>query len=141
MASLEQIRLGVKTTLEANIATLHGFSEVPDSAKILPCVIVMPTAADFLKAMGKGTDRWDFDLYVLAAYADAGIGQNSLDSFVTGAGVKSIRSAIFANPTLGLSGTHAHIASMSNYGSTFDVAAVAHIGATLQLVVYTPGTA
>ena len=141
MASLEQIRDGIKATLEAAIPFLQVYDTVPDAANILPACIVIPTAADFNVAFQRGTDRWDFDLYILASYAEASLGQDALDNLISGAGPNSIRAAIFATKSLGLSSTDANISGMGNYGTTFDVAGIDHVGATLQLVVHTSGTA
>lgn len=138
MASLKAIRAAVKTTIETQIPSLTGYATVPDAAQV-PSFVIEPVLADFLVVMGKGTDTWNFDLHVLAAYALAELGQDALDEYVTGAGPKSIRSVIFANKTLGLTNTDAHIAGLIAYGP-FESAAIKHIGATLRLVVHTPGT-
>src|SRR5690242_10970978 len=118
MATLAAIRDAIKTTLEANVAGLTVYDTVPDAAN-LPAACVVPDTADFEVAMGRGVDTWEFDLYVLVSTADMDIGQDSLDDFVTGAGSKSIRAAVFANRTLGLSGVNAHVSRMSEYGAKF----------------------
>lgn len=139
MATLKAIRDAVKTTLEAAITTLHAYDTVPDSPN-LPAVVVKPVESDFYKAMGRGTDEWQFDLEVLVSTADLDLGQDTLDDLVTGAGSNSIRQAIFNARTLGLSGTDASVAGMTEYGIT-TAADIPHIGAVLRLVVLTSGTA
>lgn len=141
MASLEAVRDAIKQTLRTTITALFDvYDTVPDEVE-LPCVVVVPKAADFTVVMARGADQWRFDLVVLVSSTDAAIAQDSLDSFVSGAGDNSIRQCIFQNNTLGLSGTHAHISAMTDYGGQFEAAGIDHIGATLTLVVLTPGTA
>lgn len=140
MSTLEAIRDGIKSTLTANISNLEVYDTVPDVV-ITPAVVVWPELADFNVAMGRGTDRWEFDLFVLASRAVADEGQDTLDEHITGAGARSIRQVIFQNRTLGLTGTDAHVSGMSRYGGKFDAAQIPHIGAVLRLVVVTPGTA
>lgn len=138
MASLKAIRLAVTTTIGTQIPSLTGYPTIPEAVQA-PAFVLEPVTADFLVTMGKGTDTWNFDLHVLASYAVAELGQDALDEYVTGAGAKSIRSVIFANRTLGLASTDAHIAGLVAYGP-FESAAIDHVGATLRLVVHTPGT-
>lgn len=139
MATLSAIRDGISDTLTANISNLEVYDTVPDVA-ITPAVVVIPESADFNIAMGRGTDRYEFDLFVLAGRAVADEEQDSLDEHITGAGARSIRQVIFNNRDLGLSGIDAHVSGMDRYGGQFDAAQVQHIGAVLRLVVLTPGT-
>lgn len=138
MASLKAIRVAVKTTIETQIPSLTGYATIPEAVQV-PAFVIEPVISDFLVTMGKGTDTWNFDLHVLAPYALAELGQDVLDEYISGAGAKSIRSVVFANKTLGLPSTDAHIAGVVGYGP-FESAAIEHIGATLRLVVHTPGT-
>lgn len=139
MATLQAIRDGIKATLEGAIPSLHVYDTVPDTASILPAVVVMPTDANFNVAFGRGTDEWNFDLLVLTSYGEASIGQDTLDDLVCGSGVSSIRRVIFENRSLGLSETDANISGMTNYGTTMASGGVDHIGATLRLYVVTSG--
>lgn len=141
MASLEAIRDGIKTTIETAVTTLHVYDTVPDSANVLPAVIVVPFTSDFEVSMGRGLDTWEFDLWVLVSMSEMGIKQDSLDAYVSGAGSSSIRQAIFNNRTLGLSSTDAHVSQMLEYGARFATAGYPHLGARLRLLVHTPGTA
>lgn len=140
MASLESIRDGIKTTLESAVGVLTAYDTVPDVTN-LPAVVCVPDTADFDVAMGRGTDTWEFDLYVLVGTADMGLGQDALDGFITGAGPNSIRAAVFANRNLGLGDCNATITGMSDYGAKFAMADLQHLGAILRLVVHTSGTA
>lgn len=140
MASLSAIRDAIKTTITANITGLEVYDTVPDVA-IVPAVVVWPNEADFDVAMGRGTDSYEFDLFVLCQRAVADEGQDALDDYVTGAGASSIRQAMFNNRTLGLTNVDAHVSGMSRYGGQFDTAQIPHIGAVLRLIVHTIGTA
>lgn len=139
MASLQNIRDAIKTTLEGSIDSLFAYDTVPEISN-LPAVVVVPDNANFDVAMGRGTDTYEFDLAVLVSFTDAGIAQDSLDDYVTGAGSKSIRQAVFQNRALGLTGVNAHVSGMSDYGSSFEMSDIQHIGAKLRLVVHTKGT-
>lgn len=141
MASIAQIRAGIKTIIENNIGDIIVYRRTPQIAHP-PCVVVslaQDETADFDKAMGKGMDTWNYDLFVLAPDRDDEIGQDDLDQFIDGDGDKSIRAAIFANPTLGLANTNAHISGVSQYGANFESADIQHIGAVMRLVVHTKG--
>lgn len=140
MASLQSIRDAVKTTLESAIEGLSVYDTVPEVSNLPACVVV-PLTANFDTAMGRGTDTWEFELPVLVSYTDADIAQDSLDDYVTGAGAKSIRQAVFQNKELGLSDANAHVSRMSDYGTSFNMASIQHIGAKLRLVVHTKGNA
>lgn len=139
MATLAAIRAAIKTTITANISGLFVYDTVPAAAEV-PALVVEPVAADFVVAMGRGTDSWLFDLHLLVAHVDAGIGQGRLDEYVTGAGSRSIRQVVFQNRTLGLSSVDAHVAALTGYGGQFESARIDHIGATLRLIVHTAGT-
>lgn len=140
MASLTAIRDAIKTTVEANVTGMTCYDTVPDASN-LPATVVVPDVASFVQAMGRGMDTYEFDLYVLVSANEMDIRQDELDTYVTGAGSASIRAAIFANKTLGLSNVDAHITGMSVYAEKFPMASVQHIGAVLHLIVHTTGTA
>ncbi|GAA2092329.1 hypothetical protein [Actinomadura alba] len=138
MASLQTIRDAIRTTLNG-ISDLHVYDTVPEASN-LPAAVVMPDTANFNVAMGRGMDTWEFDIAVLVSWGESGVAQDRLDAYVTGAGARSIRQAIFSNRNLGLADTDAHISRMSDYGGQFDMAGIDNIGARLRLVVHTKGT-
>ena len=140
MASLQAIRDAVKVTLENNIARITTYDTVPDASN-LPAVIVIPDSANFDVAMGRGTDTWEFNLYVLVSEGDMGLAQDALDDYVSGAGEASIRATIFANKDLGLDGVNAHITAMTEYNAKFTNSDLPHVGGVLRLVVHTSGRA
>jgi len=140
MASLAQIRTGLKDTIVAAVPSLFGYNLVPEVTN-LPAIVVVPRTTDFEVAMGRGADTYEFDVIVLVSRRDDGLAQTDLDGYVTGAGSNSIRAAVFATPGLGLSGTHAHVYRMENYGAEWNVGDLNHIGAALKVRVTTTGTA
>lgn len=139
MASLEAIRDALQQTLDANLATATIYDTAGDIVNV-PAVVIIPEEADFNVAMHRGSDTWTFSLIVLAPYAVPSLGQDSLDSFVSGAGSNSVRQTIFNNRSLGLTGTDAHVSGMSDYGAAYEWAGVPHVGARLALTVVTSGT-
>lgn len=139
MASLEAIRDAIKATIENNVDPLSGYDTVPDVVNV-PAFVVVPETANFDVSMARGTDTWNFKLFVLVSTANMDTGQDTLDSFVSGGGINSIRQAVFVNKDLGLTDTNAHVTGMSDYGAQFPIASIEHIGAVLGLQVHTRGT-
>ncbi|WP_435111876.1 hypothetical protein [Nocardiopsis synnemataformans] len=137
MASLTQIRAALADTLN-QLEDLVAYKTVPDSP-LLPCVIVTPSEADYTVSMGRGTDTWEFDLYVLVSLTEAGIAQDALDEYVASYGDRSIRQHIWLNRTLGLPDVDAHVSRMNQYDARFTSIDIEHVGAVLRLVVHTRG--
>jgi len=140
MASLTAIRSGIKDTVEAAIPDIQGYNTVPEVAN-LPAFVVVPGPADFAVAMGRGVDTYEFDVIVLVSPRDHELGQYDLDEYLTGAGTKSVRQAIWNAKTLGLADTEAFVYASRNYGAQFAIGDLPHIGAVLKVRVTTPGTA
>lgn len=143
MAALDAIRASIGTTIGTAIPSLSMYGKVPDVLN-LPAVIVVPTDTDFVVAMGRGLDKYTFSLFVLVANREAGLAQDELDAFVTGAGAKSVRQAVWNNKSLGLTAggapdADAHVSGMSEYGTQFEAAGVELVGAILTLIVHTSG--
>jgi len=140
MASLQQIRDGLKTTLENNIDGLRVYDVVPDYSINFPVAIVLPTTISFGLAMQRGTDLYNFDILVAVQRGESRTAQDALDLYITGAGGSSLRQAIFNNRTLGLSDTDATVTGVSNYAGDVNLNGIDAIGANISLEVYTKGT-
>ena len=140
MASLQQIRDGLKTTLENNITGLRVYDIVPDYSINFPVAIVLPTSITFGLAMQRGTDLYNFDILVAVQRGESRTAQDALDLYITGAGSSSLRQAIFNNRTLGLDNTDATITGVSNYAADVNLNGIDAIGANVSLEVYTKGT-
>jgi hypothetical protein len=137
VATLAQIRAGIKTTLEAAIPDLHVYPHIV-SVQRLPAVVVYPADADYRQVMRRAHMEWPLDLYVLCSAAEDTLGQYELDELIDITGPRSVVEALFGED-LGLDGTQTHVATMTRYGGRFDSAGVDHVGAVLRLTVHTPG--
>lgn len=139
MASLASIRDAIASTVASAISGLQVHAR-PPAKPVPPCLLVIPSEANFDVAMGRGTVTWQFDLIVLVPTADLVVGQTLLDPYVTHAGASSVQAAIFTTPGLGLSGTDAHVTGMSDYGAVHEYGGANHCSATLHLTVHTAGS-
>jgi hypothetical protein len=140
MASLAAICDATKATIDAAGVGIRTYDHAPDIT-VVPALLILPAETNFDVAFGRGFDTHLLDLFVMVGRVSPRTGQDSLNAYVTGAGPQSIRQAIFARRTLGLTdGTDAHVSGMSRYGGSFSAAQIDHIGAVLRLVVTTPGT-
>jgi len=141
MASLSAIREALKATLVDAVTDIHGYANVPEVSN-LPAVVVAPRSAEFQVAMARGMDVYMLDLIVLVSRRDDDLAQYDLDEYVTGAGVKSIRQAVWNNRTLGLADTEASVTGWrpDSYGAQFNIGDLDHVGVVLTVRVSTPGT-
>lgn len=132
MATLDDICEALPDVL-STVDGIEVYEFVPDVA-VVPAVVVWPQEGEWV-SMGRGIDRHEIDLYVLAPRPVPDEGQITLRQLM-----HEIRVAVWSNKTLGLDSTNAHVANYSRYGGNFEVAQVPHIGAVLRLVVHTSGT-
>lgn len=139
MSSITVIRKALQSTIQAYMGTAQMVYDTVPGITELPGVVIEPAKGDFLGAMGRGTDEWYFNVMVFASRADEQNGQNNLDELISGAGPKSIRQAIFLNPTLGLADSTAVVTGMRGYGGTTKDAGMGVVGAILTVCVYTDG--
>lgn len=142
MASLGEIRAGIRSVVKASVSGMSVYADVPDVAQV-PALVVMPAkeTADFNGAMGRGLDTYKFDLYVLVARGESTAAQQALDQYVSGSGPRSLRQIFFEHGDLGLSdGTDAHAEGARDYGGKFSTARIDHVGAIVQLTVRTTST-
>jgi len=140
VASLQEVRDGLKTTLENNIDGLRVYDVVPDYAINFPVAIVLPVNINFNVAMQRGTDQYTFDILVAVERGNSRTAQDKLDAYITGQGSSSLRQAIFNNRTLGLDNTDANVTGVSNYAADVNLNGIDAIGANISLEVFTKGT-
>jgi hypothetical protein len=140
VAALQEVRDGIKTTLENNISGLRVYDVVPDYALNFPVAIVLPVNINFNISMQRGTDQYTFDILVAVERGNSRTAQDKLDQYITGQGSSSLRQAIFNNRTLGLDNTDATITGVSNYAADVNLNGIDAIGANVSLEVYTKGT-
>ena len=141
MAALQDVRDGIKTTLENNITGLRVYDVVPDYALNFPVAIVLPVNINFNISMQRGTDLYTFDILVAVERGNSRTAQDKLDQYITGQGSSSLRQAIFNNRTLGLDNTDATITGVSNYAGDVNLNGIDAVGANISLEVYTKGSA
>lgn len=132
MATLEQVCQAIPTAL-SSIANVEFYEFMPDVA-VTPAVVVWPDEGQWV-TMGRGTDRHEIDLYVLAPRPVGDEGQTTLRTLM-----HNVRATVWTNPTLGLASTDAWVSGYSRFGAQFEFASIPHVGAVLRLVVLTPGT-
>lgn len=135
MATLGQIRNAIKPLVEGENIGLKVYPRVP-STPTARALVVRPATADFDQAMRKGNDQWFLDLVLLMASSNLDVAQQHLDEYIDGAGPKSIRSLIFANRTLGLERTAAHVSGLVFYGQ-LEEAEYPHLAGILRMFVIT----
>jgi len=140
VSALQEVRDGIKTTLENNISGLRVYDVVPDYALNFPVAIVLPVNINFNISMQRGTDQYTFDILVAVERGNSRTAQDKLDQYITGQGSSSLRQAIFNNRTLGLDNTDATITGVSNYAADVNLNGIDAIGANVSLEVYTKGT-
>ncbi len=138
MATLAQIRDGVKTVLEDAIPGLVVYPRIW-SVQLLPAVVVYPAEDTPLVTSGRASVDWDLDLHVLASAGEPVIGQFDLDELIDTGGTRSIVAALFGSDLGGLPGTDCLVTRMAAYGLQFESVGIDHVGATLRLHVDTTG--
>lgn len=139
MATLGAIRDAIKSTIESNIPNLRVYETMPDVTEG-HCLLVEPSSVNFAKAMQRGTDEWQFTMFVIIPWQETTVVQDELDIYLSGSGTKSVRQVIYNNRTLGGVVDDSFVPNMDGYGGSFAVAKIPHIGARLYLTVITSGT-
>ncbi|MFI5955815.1 hypothetical protein [Cryptosporangium sp. NPDC051539] len=138
MATLAQVRAGIRTVLEAAIPTLTVYPYL-DSVVTLPAAVVMVgDGVDYRSTSGRSHMEWPIDLIVMTSKALVAPGQIDLDELIDIDGDKSIPRALF-DSDLGLPHTQAHVAYLRDYGGQWEAAGDDHIGAVLRVPVHTRG--
>lgn len=141
---LKNIRDGIKQTLEDGI---DGFRVYPHPLGSIepPCgVLVLSPAgsgrvADFDQAMGRGTDTWNFLLYVMVPGGDTEANAELMDEYIDSSGDKSIRRVLFNNKSIGTNNSNAHVAGILAYDQKPQFASLDYLTAVLHIVVHTKG--
>jgi hypothetical protein len=145
MASLEQVREALAGYLEGLWPDVGIYADVPSVVET-PGIVLMPVRIDYGTAMGQGVDDdLLLDLYILCSGTATELSQDSLDSYVSGAGSRSLREAVFKSyapagglpVTFGLPRVTARVLSMESYGVRFQAAGLPHLGAVLRLTITT----
>lgn len=115
MATIAQIRAGIKTTIEATLTDVRVHPYVPKAVQPR-CIVVVPASSD-ARTMGRGVVEYLFNLIVVSATADAVAGQQALDDMLETTGV-AVLAAVDGDKTLGITGVNAHAAGWEDYGTS-----------------------
>jgi hypothetical protein len=120
MASLNAVREGLKTALDAIADPFTVYAEVPGSIAV-PAAVISPgadgePAIRFDSTMARGSDDFIFTVTVLVSMADDRSGQEELDAYLEGSGGRSVKAAVEADPSLGGVAHFAHVREARNYG-------------------------
>jgi hypothetical protein len=135
MATITAVRQALVDTL-ATIPDLNCYPYIPDSI-VEPAAVVFPDTGT-PSAMGRGNDTFIYRVRVAVSKADDRSGAERLDQYLASSGTYSIRAALVAARTLGLSGTDAVFAGWENYGDHIwnDIG---YLGADVLVTVETRG--
>lgn len=144
MATISEIKQGLRAILKARIPDLMVYGDVPDVTQ-LPAVVVLPArptmtglVCDFDGAFGRGLYTWHVNVFILVARTDGAAAQRALDAYISGSGPLSIPQAVYESADLGLGGsTDAHALGIHDYGGSFEAAGIDHVGAVMRLIVRT----
>lgn len=139
MATLEQIRNGIKETIQNNTSfDLSAYDYVTDIGEV-PAIIVEPEKTDFEGAFGRGMYVWTLRIYVLASRGPSSEhGQYVLDQMLDYGNDDGIPKILFDHPDIGLSdGTTCDLVQMFGYGGEFAWSKIPHVGAILRVKVIT----
>lgn len=143
MASFTELREAIKTVIAVELPEVHVYATSVEDAN-LPAIVVQaaPELAEFPLQTGQANDVWQFDLIVMTSFGDAVIGQNNLDSYLSGQGPTSLRQIFMRHRQLDRADvTVAYVSGISDYGSSYSMAAVNNIGCRVRLTVQTTGPA
>lgn len=114
MASVSELRDGLK----ANLATITGLrtaDTVPDNPQP-PQAIVLPQNITYDNAFNRGMNTYTFAVLVIVNRVSERTAQNSLDTYVSSTGSKSIKLAIESDKTLGGKAFDVRVSDVRNYG-------------------------
>lgn len=135
--TLQQLSQAILDTASAGLETAMNTYIMPSALGELPALAVEPMVANFTEAMNRGTDVWEFCLYVLVSANDFPTAVEQLSNFCTGDGPNSVRRALFDNPNIDLGkNVVAVVHGLHGYGGKFPWYGAAHVGAELLVRVY-----
>lgn len=133
-AGLDDITTALKATL-SDIDGLTAYAIEPAAPKF-PCAwpFLATPAADYDVTFDGGI-TWHLRLTVAVQATDPGHAQTNLKPYLAGTGTKSIRAAIAADPSLGLTGVHMIALRVEQVGP-LQVAGASAWGAVLAVDCY-----
>lgn len=137
MASLNEIRTAIATTIVNNISGVSIYAELPEDV-IEPVIAIYPADIDYLYTYGNSSTPWEFTILVGAASAEDLIAQRALDELVDSVGDRSIARVLLENQMLGRTDCSLKApVRMSNYGSKIKFGSTELFGAVIRIGVVT----
>lgn len=120
MATLAQIREGIRANLAANLSLgaytdpqISGYALSPGT---LPSIQVLgPAGIEYDKAMGRGHDDYEITVQAIVALTTDRGAQELLDRMLDPSGAASVKTAIEADRTLGGVVDHTWVVSATGY--------------------------
>ncbi len=128
MATFSGIRRGIETRLKT-VSGLLTSPTIPDSIDATPFAFVGPAKGrfvDYSETMDGGL-KYHLVARLYVSRWDAPLAQDALDAYVDPTGASSIKAAIEADPTLGLSSVYASVMEAVNYGP-YEIGGVTYLG-------------
>jgi fructose-specific phosphotransferase system IIC component len=114
MASITDLRTGIATNL-ATITGLRTSPTIPDNINP-PIAVVVPQSISYDTAFARsGGDEYEFIVTVIVGRVDERSAQNRLDSYCSGTGASSIKTAIEKDKTLGGKALTLRVTDLRNY--------------------------
>ena len=137
MASLREIRLAIKETIENNIPGVNVRAKVPEG-EFGPAIAIYPADIDYLHTFRNASTPWEFNILVGVDSAEDEIAQAALDDLIDAVGDRSIIAVLLANDTLGRTDCSVkEPVRMSNYGAKIKFGDTELFGAVLRVGVVT----
>lgn len=144
MSSIDVISNAMAATIVNAVGPIAVMPNIDSiSGALLPAIMITPApvdTADFTGAFGRGTDVWEFYIYVLVAGTITGLAQQALNQYLSGAGDLSIRQALFNDSGIGLEDTQVVCTGVRGYGGKFKNVNIPMVGAILCVRAITDGT-
>ena len=133
MASLSDIRAGLKTNLET-IPGLRAYDIVPDKVSPPFAAIRPDSPAISRETMARGVMQYRFLILVGVSRATDRAAQDALDAYLASSGTQSVWVAIESDLTLDGAASHTHVVACSDYG-ILDWNGVSYSGAQFEVEV------
>jgi len=101
MASVTDIRVALARSLEALPGLRRSSAVMPSDQTATPFAYVSPGSTDYDLTFMRGTDRYTFNVVIVAGSREAESVQRTLDGYLESSGSSSVKAAIESDPTLG----------------------------------------
>lgn len=132
MATISQVRDGLKTVIEAAVSGLRVHDTVPSQVST-PAAVVIPVSGA-PRTLGQVRDTQNYRLQIVVSRGSERTAQDALDGYLSYSGSTSVRAALAGNSDLDLSGVRCWVAGWENYGEIF-WNGVSYLGAEVLITV------